>query len=220
MINNKKHSSVFQDKSNKKNPVEVNLDKIIHQTNLKMKEFMLKKSEYNKNTTLVRGQRIQCEDSLLHLNEMNEQKMKQIQNNQTILANLNEEINQKEKELHNLILQIQQNDAKLKDNINEVNSKLNSIQMGSIPEKSQKNAELKKQIEILTQLRKENSELEKQYLHLNSDLYTAETLRKNEMSKEHEHALRAQKGILELNKIYETSLNMNKQQQNYNINKH
>ena len=54
----------FPPKSNSKSPVEANIDIIIKTSNLKMKEFLMKKQENEKEKNLIQGQNIQIENQI------------------------------------------------------------------------------------------------------------------------------------------------------------
>ena len=50
------HREAFQQKSNSKKPIESNLDAIINQAQLKMKEMITEKQNYHKERNLLIGQ--------------------------------------------------------------------------------------------------------------------------------------------------------------------
>ena len=71
-----KTRTAFPMKSGSKSAVEANLDKIINQSKLKVKEFMLKKKEIDKNITLLIGQENTLNNDINHLqSQINEKNL-------------------------------------------------------------------------------------------------------------------------------------------------
>lgn len=196
----------FPPKSNSKSPVEANIDMIIKTSNLKMKEFMIKKQENEKQTNLIQGQNIQIENQIAHLLEEKNEKLKQIQIIENVLQDINNDILKMEGEYQSLIESSMKNDESIKDNMNEINTKLNGIQYGALSEKSKKSFEIIKYIEILYKIKKENNILKDLYQRKNSELYRLEVLEKDEQDKEKVNELKAKKGIKDINALYELGM--------------
>ena len=196
----------FPPKSNSKSPVEANIDIIIKTSNLKMKEFMLKKQENEKQTNLIQGQNIQLENQIAHLLEERNEKLKQIQILENVLKDINNDISHLEEDYNNLIESSMKNDEMIKENMNDINMKLNGIEYGALSEKSKKKFEIKKYIEMLYKIKKENNLLKDLYQRKNSELYRLEVLEKDEQDKEKVNELKAKKGIKDINALYELGM--------------
>ena len=69
------HREVFAPKKGSKRPVESNLDNIINQAQIKMKEMILEKQETDKKTNLLIGQENVLNENINYLkNEINNKK--------------------------------------------------------------------------------------------------------------------------------------------------
>lgn len=203
------HSSyrvAFPPKSNAKPPVQANVDIIMQTANLKMKEFLLKKQENEKKTNLIVGQNKQLENSITYLLEEREEKIKQINKLESILQEVNNDIGNLENEYQNNLCQIMKNEELNKENLNQINSKLNGIQYGTLSEKAKKSSELRKYLDLLYKIKEENSKLKEIWLRKNSELYKLEILYQGECEKESKNELKAQKGIQDINSLYQLGM--------------
>ena len=200
------HRVAFPPKSNAKPPVQANVDIIMQTANLKMKEFLLKKQENEKKTNLVAGQNKQLENSINYLLEEREEKIQQIKKLESILQDVNNDIGNLENEYHNNLSQTMKNEELNKENLNLINSKLNEIQYGTLSEKAKKNSELKKYLDMLYKIKEENSKLKETWLRKNSELYKIEIIYKDECEKERGNELKAQKGIQDINSLYQLGM--------------
>ena len=89
------HREAFAPKKGTKRPVESNLDNIINQAQIKMKEMILEKQETDRKTNLLIGQENVLNDNINFLkNEINNKK-------QTI-ASMNEKLNETKEEIKKL----------------------------------------------------------------------------------------------------------------------
>ena len=168
------HRQAFEPKKGSKRPVESNLDNIINQAQIKMKEMILEKQETDKKTNLLIGQENVLNENINNLkNEINNKK-------QTI-ASMNEKLNEEkekikelEKENKKVIKEANVKEAKLKDDINGINSKLEKIKYGTLPDEAAKVFELKKACEEVIDLKDKNNKLRERLYLLSRRLYTLE----------------------------------------------
>ena len=147
------HREAFTQKKGTKKPVESNLDNIINQAQIKMKEMIQEKQETDKKTNLLIGQE----------NVLNEK-----------LNETKEEIKKFEIENKKVIKEANIQEAKLKDDINGINYKLDKIKNGTIPAEASKTFELKKGCEEVSDLKNENNKLREKLYLLSRRLYSLE----------------------------------------------
>ena len=165
---------VFSLKKGSKKPIESNLDNIINQAEVKMKEMILEKQETDKKTNILIGQENVLNDNINFLkNEINNKK-------QTI-ESLNAKINETKEEIKNLEIENKKvikeaniQEAKLKDDINGINNELDKIKYGTIPAEASKVFTLKKGCEEVLNLKNENNLLREKLYLLSRRLYTLE----------------------------------------------
>lgn len=168
------HREAFTMKKGTKRPVESNLDNIINQAQIKMKEMIQEKQETDKKTNLLIGQENVLNENINFLkNEINNKK-------QTI-SSLNEKFNETqeeikkfEKENKKVIKEANIKEAKLKDDINSINYKLEKIKNGTIPAEASKVFELKKCCDEVSDLKTENNTLREKLYLLSRRLYSLE----------------------------------------------
>ena len=171
------HREAFQQKKGGKRPVESNLDSIINQAQLKMKEMILEKQETDKKTNLLIGQENVLNENINYLkNEINNKK-------QTI-ASMNEKLNETKEEIKKLeeenksvIKKANIKEAKLKEDINGINSQLEKIKYGTIPAEAAKVFALKKACEDVVNLKDANNLLREKLYLLSRRLYTLEVIK-------------------------------------------
>ena len=170
------HREAFAPKKGTKRPVESNLDNIINQAQIKMKEMILEKQETDRKTNLLIGQENVLNENINYLkNEINNKK-------QTI-ASMNEKLNETKEEIKKLevenkkaIKEANIQEAKLKDDINGINSQLEKIKYGTIPDEAAKVFELKKGCEDVINLKETNNKLREKLYLLSRRLYTLEVI--------------------------------------------
>jgi chromosome segregation ATPase len=168
------HREAFTQKKGTKKPVESNLDNIINQAQIKMKEMIQEKQETDKKTNLLIGQENVLNENINFLkNEINNKK-------QTI-SSLNEKLNETKEEIKKfeienkkVIKEANIQEAKLKDDINGINYKLDKIKNGTIPAEASKTFELKKGCEEVSDLKNENNKLREKLYLLSRRLYSLE----------------------------------------------
>ena len=112
------HREAFAPKKGSKRPVEANLDNIINQAQIKMKEMILEKQEIDKQTNTLIGQENVLNENINFLKS-------EISNKKQTIASLNEKVKEtnegiKKLEIENkkVIKEANIQEAKLKDDIN------------------------------------------------------------------------------------------------------
>ena len=193
----------FPLKKNEKKPIQTNLDNIINKTQIKMREFMLKKQEADKKTNLLLGQ-----EKTLDLNILAIQK--EIENKQQSIGLLNDQFNQLESEITLLQNKIQelikvsnQKEAKFKEGINLINSQLDSIKYGTLKEQSQKKFEIKQNLEEVIKYKEDNLKLKERLYTLTSQLRELENEYSNSRNSEFTSIAKAKKGIETINDMFD-----------------
>ena len=170
----KSHREAFGAKKGSKRPVESNLDNIINQAQIKMKEMILEKQETDKKTNLLIGQENVLNENINFLkNEINDKKQTIESMNQK-LNETKEEIKNLEKENKKVIKEANVKEAKLKEDINGINNELEKIKYGTIPSEAAKVFELKKGCEEVVNLKNENNKLREKLYLLSRRLYSLE----------------------------------------------
>lgn len=161
-------------KKGSKRPVEANLDNIINQAQIKMKEMILEKQEIDKQTNTLIGQENVLNENINFLKS-------EISNKKQTIASLNEKVKEtnegiKKLEIENkkVIKEANIQEAKLKDDINGINSELEKIKYGTIPAEAKKVFELKKACEEVVDLKDANNKLRERLYLLSRRLYTLE----------------------------------------------
>ena len=168
------HREVFQPKKGSKGAVETNLDNIINQAQIKMKEMIAEKIETDKQTNILIGQENVLNENINFLkNEINNKKQSISSMGQKV-AEINEEIKNLEKENKKVIKEANVQEAKLKDDINNINTNLEKIRDGTIPAEAAKVFELKKGVEDVVNLKEENNKLRERLYLLSRRLYSLE----------------------------------------------
>jgi uncharacterized phage infection (PIP) family protein YhgE len=170
----KNHREAFQLKNGAKSPIESNLDNIINQAQLKMKEMILKKQETDQKTNLLIGQENVLNENIKYLEN-------KIKNKKEIISSLNsqfkqcqEEIKQLEQENKEIIKEANNQEAKLKEDINGINSELEKIKYGTLSAEASKVFELKRGCEDVFKLKENNNKLREQLYLLSRRIYTLE----------------------------------------------
>ena len=164
----------FQQKANAKNPIESNLDSIINQTQIKMKEMILEKQNYQKKRNLLIGQERVMDENINSLKSEINDKNEFINEKQKVYLEIEENIRNLEEEKKEEIKKANIKEAKLKDDINNINEELSRIKDGTIPAQASKTFELKKNCEEVEELKKENNRLREALYLLSRRLYALE----------------------------------------------
>jgi chromosome segregation ATPase len=168
------HREAFQPKKGSKRAVETNLDNIINQAQIKMKEMIAEKMETDKKTNILIGQENVLNENISFLkNEINNKKQA-ISSMGKKVAEINEEIKNLEKENKRVIKEANVQEAKLKDDINGINYKLEKIRNGTIPAEASKVFELKKACDEVADLKAKNNKLRDRLYLLSRRLYSLE----------------------------------------------
>lgn len=166
-----KHSNK---KANAKKPIESNLDSIINQTQIKMKEMILEKQSYHKKTNLLKGQERVLDENINSIKIDINAKNEEINEKTKQLLELEAELKQLDEEKKEEIRKANIKEAKLKDDINNINEELDKIKDGTIPAQAAKMFELKKNCEEVEELKNMNNQLRERLYLLSRRLYTLE----------------------------------------------
>ncbi len=200
---NKNFRVAFPLKKNEKKPIESNLDKIINTTQIKMRELMSKKQEADKKTNLLLGQEKTIDVNILAI-------QKEIENKQQSIGLLNDQFNQLESEITLLQNEIQeliklsnQKEYKFKEDINYINSQLDSIKYGTLHEESQKKFEIKQNLEEVVKYKEDNIKLRERLYILTSQLRELENEYSNSKDNEFTSIAKAKKGIETINDMFD-----------------
>ena len=168
------HREAFQQKANAKKPIESNLDSIINQTQIKMKEMILEKQSYHKKTNLLKGQERVLDENINSIKIDINAKNEEINEKTKQLLELEAELKQLDEEKKEEIRKANIKEAKLKDDINNINEELDKIKDGTIPAQAAKMFELKKNCEEVENLKNQNNQLRERLYILSRRLYTLE----------------------------------------------
>lgn len=168
------HREAFQQKANAKKPIESNLDSIINQTQIKMKEMILEKQSYHKKTNLLKGQERVLDENINSIKVDINAKNEEINEKTKQLLELEAELKQLDEEKKEEIRKANIKEAKLKDDINNINEELDKIKDGTIPAQAAKMFELKKNCEEVEELKNMNNQLRERLYLLSRRLYTLE----------------------------------------------
>jgi uncharacterized phage infection (PIP) family protein YhgE len=171
------HREAFAQKKGSKRPVETNLDSIINQAQIKMKEMIAEKQETDKKTNLLIGQENVLNENINFLkNEINNKKQTIASLNEKVVET-REEIKKLEEENKLVIKKANIKEAKLKEDINGINSQLEKIKYGTIPAEAAKVFALKKACEDVVNLKDNNNLLREKLYLLSRRLYTLEVIK-------------------------------------------
>ena len=168
------HREAFQQKPNSKKPIESNLDSIINQAQIKMKEMILEKQNFQKQKGLLIGQEKVMDENINSLKSEINDKNEQINEKNKELLEIEENLRNLEHEKKEEIKRANIKEAKLKDDINNINEELEKIKDGTIPAQASKTFELKKTCEEVEELKKKNNQLRERLYLLSRRLYTLE----------------------------------------------
>ena len=168
------HREAFQQKPNSKKPIESNLDSIINQAQIKMKEMILEKQNFQKQKRLLIGQERVLDENINSLKSEINDKNELINEKNKEFLEIEENIRNLEHEKKEEIKRANIKEAKLKDDINNINEELEKIKDGTLPAQASKTYELKKNCEEVEELKKKNNELRERLYLLSRSLYTLE----------------------------------------------
>ena len=168
------HREAFQQKSNSKKPIESNLDSIINQAQTKMKEMILEKQNYQKKRNLLIGKERVLDENINSLKSEINDKNELINEKNKEFFEIEENLRNLEHEKKEEIKRANIKEAKLKDDINNINEELERIKDGTIPAQAAKMFELKKNCEEVENLKNQNNQLRERLYILSRRLYTLE----------------------------------------------
>jgi len=198
-----KTRTAFPMKSGSKSAVEANLDKIINQSKLKVKEFMLKKQEIDKNITLLIGQENTLNNDINHLQSQINEKKSSIEAKKKEFEEIQNDIHNLQEEKKNMIKLQNEQEAKFKEGTNYINSQLDSIANGNIPELAQKRHEIKIQSDLVSKLKDENLMLYERLQVLTRRLEELERENKFSENDDKTNKIKAENAIYSINEMFE-----------------
>ena len=170
----KNHREAFVPKKGDKRPLETNLDNIINQAQIKMKEMISEKMETDKKINLLINQENVLNENISFLkNEINNKKQTMTQMNEKLME-INSKISQLEKDNTKVIKESNAQEAKLKDDMNVINGQLDKIKDGTLPAEAGKVFEIKNKCEEMVNLKDENNKLREKLYILSRRLYSLE----------------------------------------------
>ena len=170
----RQHREAFQQTKGTKKPLESNIDNVINQAQIKMKEMILQKQAIDEQTDeLIGKENVLNEDINFVKNE--------ISNKKQTLDSLTEKFNETnqnikalETENKKVIKEANIQEAKYKEDINGINNELERIKNGTIPAEAAKVFEIKKACDAIDDLKKKNNLLSEKLYLLSRRLYTLE----------------------------------------------
>ena len=206
-----KTRTAFPMKSGSKSAVEANLDKIINQSKLKVKEFMLKKQEIDKNITLLIGQENTLNNDINHLQAQINEKKSSIEAKKKEFDDIQNEIHTLQEEKKNMIKLQNEQEAKFKEGTNYINSQLDSIAYGNLPELAQKRHEIKIQSDLVSKLKDENLMLYERLQVLTRRLEELERENKFNENDDKTNKIKAENAIYSINEMFDFHEKLEKQ---------
>ena len=206
-----KTRTAFPMKSGSKSAVEANLDKIINQSKLKVKEFMLKKQEIDKNITLLIGQENTLNNDINHLQAQINEKKSSIEAKKKEFDDIQVEIHNLQEEKKNMIKLQNEQEAKFKEGTNYINSQLDSIAYGNIPELAQKRHEIKIQNDLVSKLKDENLVLYERLQVLTRRLEELERENQFNENDDKTNKIKAENAIYSINEMFDFHEKLEKQ---------
>jgi chromosome segregation ATPase len=206
-----KTRTAFPMKSGSKSAVETNLDKIINQSKLKVKEFMLKKQEIDKNITLLIGQEQTLTNDINHIQSQINEKKSSIEAKKKEFDEIQVDIHNLQEEKKNLIKLQNEQEAKFKEGTNYINSQLDTIANGNIPELAQKRHEIKIQSDLVSKLKDENLMLYERLQVLTRRLEELERENKFSENDDKTNKIKAENAIYSINEMFNFHEKLEKQ---------
>ena len=206
-----KTRTAFPMKSGSKSAVETNLDKIINQSKLKVKEFMLKKQEIDKNITLLIGQEQTLTNDINHIQSQINEKKSSIEAKKKEFDEIQVDIHNLQEEKKNLIKLQNEQEAKFKEGTNYINSQLDTIANGNIPELAQKRHEIKIQSDLVSKLKDENLMLYERLQVLTRRLEELERENKFNENDDKTNKIKAENAIYSINEMFNFHEKLEKQ---------
>jgi chromosome segregation ATPase len=206
-----KTRTAFPMKSGSKSAVESNLDKIINQSKLKVKEFMLKKQDLDKNITLLIGQEQTITNDINHIQSQINEKKSSIEAKKKEFEEIQNDIHNLQEEKKNLIKLQNEQEAKFKEGTNYINSQLETIANGNIPELAQKRHEIKIQCDLVSKLKDENLMLYERLQVLTRRLEELERENKFNENDDKTNKIKAENAIYSINEMFNFHEKLEKQ---------
>ena len=168
------HREAFQSNKGTKKPLESNIDNVINQAQIKMKEMILQKQSIDDQTDeLIGKENVLNEDINFIRNEINNKK-ETLDSLTAKFEETNANIKNLESENKKVLKEANIQEAKYKEDINGINSELEKIKNGTVPAEAAKVFALKKACDEIDDLKKKNNLLSEKLYLLNRRLYTLE----------------------------------------------
>ena len=168
------HREAFQSTKGTKKPLESNIDNVINQAQIKMKEMILQKQSIDDQTDeLIGKENVLNEDINFIRNEINNKK-ETLDSLTTKFKETNSNIKVLENENKKVLKEANIQEAKYKEDINGINSELEKIKNGTIPVEASKVFALKKACDEIDDLKKKNNLLSEKLYLLSRRLYSLE----------------------------------------------
>ena len=199
----KNFRTAFPLKHGAKKPIQTNLDNIINTTQIKMRELMLKKQEKDKQTSILLGQENTLNSNITALQKEIDNKKLSIDSLKEQNIQLNQDILYLQNKIKNLIKTANQKEAKFKEGINLINSQLDIIKNGTLPEEAQKKFEIKKNLEEVLKYKEDNLKLRERLYVLTTQLRELENEYSNSRDNEATSIAKAKKGIETINDMFD-----------------
>ena len=136
--------------------------------------MILEKQSYHKKTNLLKGQERVLDENINSIKIDINAKNEEINEKTKQLLELEAELKQLDEEKKEEIRKANIKEAKLKDDINNINEELDKIKDGTIPAQAAKMFELKKNCEEVEELKNMNNQLRERLYLLSRRLYTLE----------------------------------------------
>lgn len=197
------HRTAFPLDKNKKKPVEQNLNTILNQCQIKMKEMILKKQDFIRKTNILAGKNNTLQEEISKLEKDIQDQRDDYEKKNELLTKKYEEINQNQLAYQEKIKEANEKEALFKEGINQINLDLEKIKYGTLAEQSQRRAEIKKKCEDIIAGKEEQTKLEERLYVLTRELGKLEIELQNAETNEKKNILRAQNGIETMNQLYQ-----------------
>ena len=170
----KNHREAFQFKKGSKPTIESNLDNIINQASIKMKEMILEKKETDKKTNILIGQENVLNENISYMENKIKDKKQIIASLSIQFKEVEDELKKLNQEKKEVIKEANIQEAKFKEDINNINADLEKVKNGSIPVEAAKVFALKKECEEVLSSKEKNNKLREQLYLLTRRLYSLE----------------------------------------------
>lgn len=167
-MKNQKCRLAFQ--QGKKSSLQQSIDDVLIQIQLKMKEMVSKKKDIISKRNLIIGQQNTLKNEIQRLKAYIETKDNDIQIKQQEITELQEENKKREEEFKNQLNNSKNEDLKIKEVLNKINSDLENVKYGTLSANSLRKAEIKQKLETLLSEKERNKFLSEKLFNLSHNL--------------------------------------------------